>query len=75
MTLFNFAGVGRIGKVHLRSVIGNPRLQPRWLVDLDLEYLESVLTEFHLSRDQCSVTTFQYIEPAVSDQRSVFNSC
>ncbi len=28
-------GAGRIGAVHLRNMLGNPRLDVRWIVDVD----------------------------------------
>jgi len=31
------AGIGRIGKVHLKNILGNPRLRLKWLVDVDLK--------------------------------------
>ena len=64
-----FSGVGRIGKVHLRNVLANPRLEPLWLVDLEREYVEAVRDEFHIPTDQCNVTTFDDITPALRDER------
>ena len=62
-------GLGRIGKVHLKNVLANPRLEPRWLVDLEQEYVDTVREEFHIPRDTCNITTFEDISPALRDER------
>ena len=63
--------MGRIGKVHLKNVLAHPRLEPRWLVGLEPQYVEQVRREFHIPEDTCGVTTFDDIAPALRDERYV----
>ena len=41
------AGIGRIGKVHLKNILGNPRLRLKWIVDVDLKAAQEAAQPLH----------------------------
>lgn len=61
-------GVGRIGQVHLKNILSNPRIDLLWIVEGNRELVQEVKKTFHVS-DDVRVASIEEIPKVLADTR------
>ena len=62
-------GIGRIGRVHLRHLVKNQRVQLLYIVDLNLDIVKPPMKEFGVNEDICKAETLDNLSQVLEDPR------
>ena len=65
---FALFGIGRIGWIHFRGLLGHPRACVRWVVEADVDRAKQLVSEYHLE-GEVQVAHIQDADKVLADKR------